>query len=370
VTCSCAQPGCGHLRVALGWLVETQSLVVPNNDSHRSSSRLERVSLPHDARPAEPREPAARGGHAALAEALDDVVTAVVRAGALSDRSASVDEMLSRVAREAGSPLPLGVQRWIGRLREAFDHRDLSLAAHALAAASAFSRDLREPLPDQAARVRLASWLGAAPGVVPERFSDRVVLEIAREWVSGTERQQIERRYLIDLGSGECFREERARRAGPSSVGTCPRLIGVGFAQVEPTCAPRRMHLLQYTTTPSIDNASWEQVAAWGQRDSEAVAASYRSSLEQHGALSEPFALVVPRALEQSPDPQLLLDRGGPLPLGVDDDSGLLRRFLVLAQGVRLGWVAGRLYDRGGKLHLKPLAAGIQTEAGLQHERL
>ncbi len=401
-SCTCGAPGCAHAEQALRLLVEPQSLVLPQQDrsTQRSSPRLERVvierasgpearataavvslepriSLPLDVRPVDPRPASGKIAAPALAEAIEDVVTAVVRAG-LEEHSASVPEMLARVAREAGTPLPLGVQRWIGRVRDAIDRRDVPLVAHALAAATFVAEDLRTTAVTQGpARTRLATWLGHAGGFALDRVSDRLFLEVAREWLNGTARQQIERRYLVDLNSGEVFREERARRTQLVSVGGCPRLIGVGFAEVELGCSPRRMHLLQYTTTPSIDRASWDLLATWAQRDSEAIAAAYRSSLAELGALSEPFALVLPREIATSPAPALVLDRGAPLPLGVDDGSGLLKRFLEVCANVpaatepaKLAWVAGRLFDRDGLLQLKPLAVGILTQTGLRHERL
>jgi hypothetical protein len=418
-SCTCGAPRCAHAQYALRWLVEPQTLVLPGalEVTRRSSPRLERVvveragsieprdrgsvvaasagagaavlsleplaarvSLPVDVRPIDTRPATVRANTLALAEALEDAVTALVRTGLWTEHSASVAEMLSRVAREAGSPLPLGAARWIGRVRDAIDQRDVSLIAHALASASAVAADLREAHPSAEAQERLVTWLGDTHGFGTTRVSDRLMLEVAREWLNGNERQQLERRYLIDLNSGETFREERTRRAQLVSVGGCPRLIGVGFAEVEQSASPRRMHLLQYTTTPSIDRASWDLLAAWAQRDSEAVAAAYRNSLAKHGALSEPFALVMPEAFEQTPIPALILDRGPPLPIGTDDESGVLARFTELCQGapgssesarpIRVAWVAGRLFDRDGLLMLKPLAAGAVTATGLRHERL
>lgn len=422
-SCTCGVPRCDHAQHALRWLVEPQALVLPGASelTRRSSPRLERVvierpadgrergatsleprgtpleprergsvvamdslparlSMPLDVRPIEARPAPNRANPRALAEALEDTVTAIVRSGLAAEHSASITEVLSRVAREAGTPLPLGVARWIGRVRDAIDQHDVSLIAHALASASALAEDLREAQPSREAQERLAMWLGDTHGYGLTRVSDRLMLEVSREWLNGNERQHIERRYLVDLNSGETFREERARRATQASVGGCPRLIGVGYAEVEQGAAPRRMHLLQYTTTPSIDRASWDLLAAWAQRDSEALAASYRAALSQHGALCEPFAMVLPQAFEHEPQPALLLDRGPPLPIGADDDPGSLRRFDELCQtllfptdparALRLAWVAGRLFDRDGLLLLKPLALGILTDAGLRHERL
>jgi hypothetical protein len=363
-SCSCGVGQCVHVRAALRFSAGPRT---GSESTRRSSTRLERV-VP-DLRPADLKS-SSLPPRAALAEALEDVVTAVVRAGVISERAASVLEMLSRVEREAGTPLPLGVRRWLGSMREALEDHDVPLAAHALTSAAALAADLRAEVPAPGARERINSWLGGVANDALERISDRVLLEVGREWVTGTERMQIERRYLLDLNSGEAFREECVRRERAGSVGSCPRLIGVALAEAEFGCAPRRMRLLQYTTTPNIDRASWDLLAAWGQRDSEALAAAYRSAQSQFGALSEPFALAAPRAVERGSQLALLLDRGPALPLAADDEPGVLRRFEDLISSGVLAWVAGRLFDRGGQLMLKPLAAGILDGDRIRHERL
>jgi hypothetical protein len=365
VSCSCAQPGCAHAKHMLQLLVNHPShALAPAIDAHRrSSSRLERV-LP-EAHIALHERPQAL----TLCEPLADVVTAVVRAGVSSERAASVLETLSRVEAAAGTPLPLGVRRWLGRMREALDARDLPLVAQALTAAATLADDLRAQTPSAGASERIVSWLGSAAGSGVERVSDRVLLEVAREWVTGTERMQIERRYLFDLHTGESFREERVRREPAGSVGSCPRLIGVGLAEIEQGCAPRRMRLLQYTTTPQIDAASWDMLAAWGQRDSEALAGSYRSAQSQFGALAEPFALTVPHSVRHAPL-ALRLERGPLLPLTADEEPGVLRRFEAVLQSGTLAWVAGRLVDRAGQLMLKPLSLAVVVDDRIRHERL
>jgi hypothetical protein len=361
VSCSCGERGCAHVKLALRFSAGG-SHGAASESTRRSSTRLERV-VP------ELRAAEARAAPSGLAEALEDVVTAVVRAGVASERVASVLETLSRVEREAGSPLPLGLRRWLGRMREALDAHDVALAAHALTSAAALAADLRAEVATPGARERLVSWLGSSAADGVERISDRLLLEVAREWVNGTERLQIERRYLIDLHSGEALREECVRRERPGSVGSCPRLVGVALAEVDFGCAPRRARLLQYTTTPQIDRASWDLLAAWGQRDSEALAAAYRSAQNQFGTLSEPFVLTVPRGVERASQLALLLDRGPALPVAADEDVGVMRRFEELIEGAALAWVAGRLFDRAGQLMLKPLAAGILDGDRIRHER-
>jgi hypothetical protein len=256
-------------------------------------------------------------------------------------------------------------------MREALDSHDVALTAQALMSAAALSADLRAEQKERApgARERLFSWLGGSDSEGAEKISDRLLLEVARESVTGLERMQIERRYLVDLHSGEVFREECVRRERPGSVGSCPRLVEVALAEVDLGCAPRRARLLQYTTTPKIDRESWDRLAAWGQRDSEALATGYRSAQSQFGALSEPFVLTVPRGVERG-TLALLFDRGPVLPLSADDEPGVLRRFEELLDRAALAWVAGRLFDRAGQLMLKPLAAGLLEGDQVRHERL
>jgi hypothetical protein len=366
-SCSCGERSCAHLKQSLRMIAGQRSAVGATDATRRSTSRLERV-VP-EARADVPKLTPNLAQALALCEPLLDAVTAVVRAGVSSDRVASVLETLARVERAAGSPLPLGVRRWLGLMREALDAHDPALAAQALGSAAAFAADLRTDTPNAGAQQRIVSWLGAS-GDALERISDRVLLEVAREWVTGTERVQIERRYLIDLHSGEVFREECVRRERAGSLGSCPRLIGVGLAEAELGAAPRRMRLLQYTTTPDVDRASWDLLAAWGQRDSEALVAAYRSAQSQTGALAEPFALVSPRSIAQGAPSVLMLDRGAPLPLAADDEPGVLRRFESMSVKETPLWVAGRLFDRAGQLMLKPLAAGILSADRIRHERL
>ena len=365
-SCSCGQFRCAHVRFALRFSAGARAASAES--TRRSSTRLERV-IP-EIRPTETKSSLNLARALPLAEALEDVVTAVVRAGVVSERAASVHETLSRVEREAGSPLPLGVRRWLGTMREALEMHDVSLAAQALSSAAALAADLRAETPTTGVRERITSWLGGVLAEGVERISDRQLLEVAREWVNGTERLQIERRYLIDLNSGEVFREEAARREAAASLGACPRLIGVALGEAELGCAPRRMRLLQYTTTPQVDRSSWDLLAAWGQRDSEALAAAYRSAQSQFGALSEPFALTAPRSVEHGPHTALQLDRGPALPLMAEDEPGVLRRFEELMGSAVLAWVAGRLLDRAGQLMLKPLAAGFVDGDRIRHERL
>jgi hypothetical protein len=237
-------------------------------------------------------------------------------------------------------------------------------------AAAALSNDLRTPEGDPHAHARIVSWLGSESASELERLSDRTMLEIAREWVSGTERHQIERRYLVDLQSGEVFREECVRRQSMSSLGPCPRLVGVSLAEAELSAAPRRMRLLQYTTTPQVDRESWELLASHAQRDADVLASAVREGMAQFGSLFEPFALLAPRGLQRGAQLALQLEHGEPVPLVADDEPGVLARFASVLGDVTPAWVAGRLVLRGGALSIKPLSAAVADGDRLRHERL
>ena len=359
--CSCGEPRCAHVCAVLQLMAAEPAGHVSTEPTgkHARSDRP-----PSPARSAELPVTAAQ-----LGDALADVVTAVVRAGVCTDRVASVLENLSRVERALPEPLPLGLLRWLGRMREAIDAQDTALAAQALSAAAAVTTDLRSSELQPDARIRLSSWFGA-PDQALVRLSDRSLVEIAREWLHGNTRNEIERRYLIDLDSGECFREECVRGDRSASVGPCPRLIGVSLAEVEPSGTPRRLRLLQYTTTPNLERTHWDNLAAWGQRDSEALLTAYRSAIAELGALAEPFALTTPRSLTVAARPSLEFERGAPLPLFAEEDSGVLKHCERSARAAKVEWVAGRLLEYNGQLMLRPLALGLTDASGPRYERL
>lgn len=359
--CSCGEPRCLHIRTVL----QLMAVEPAQHVGHELIGKHPRSDRP----PNEPRSTQLAAASEQLGDALADVVTAVVRAGVCSDRVATVLENLSRVERALPEPLPLGLLRWLGRMREAIDAQDTALAAQALGGAAAVAADLRSSELQPAARVRLCSWFGA-PDQALVRLSDRSLVEVAREWLHGNTRNQIERRYLVDLESGECFREESVRGDRRVSVGPCPRLVGVSLAEVEPSCSPRRLRLLQYTTTPNLERTHWDNLAAWGQRDSEALLSAYRSSVAELGALAEPFALTAPRALTFDARPSLAFDRGAPLPLFAEDDSGVLKHCEHVARSATVVWVAGRLLEYTGQLMLRPLALGLSGASGPRYERL
>ncbi len=348
-SCSCGKTSCAHAMTALRFAAGETTLPEVRSTRTAPERQPARAHTKANARALE------------LAEALDDVVTSVVRAGVATASSASVAENLQRLGATAGSPTPLGLSRWIARLTRALDLRDVNLVAHALACATRIAEALRDESPSDEAVALITTLLGATVGDerALTRVSDRTFIELAREWLAGADRTQIERRYLIDLYSGERYREERVRRDARASLGPCPRSLEVGFAEIEQGVAPRRARVLQYTTSPIVDAVTWKQVEAWAERDFSRVRERYRSDLSAFGALSEPFVLLAPSALRRGEVLGLVDHREQVLPLCQDEDLGGVRRFEDLTAATLPTWVAGRLLDRDGRLMLRPLALGI-----------
>lgn len=361
--------GEGHVAAALRWLAGAPEPAPAVRVTPETEMPAQRVTWP----PAEADHDAeARAARARLAEALEDLVTVVVRAGAGGAESPSVAESLERLRREAPLPTPMGLARWLGRLKGALDARDVELVARLLDGAGQLAEDLRRDKPSAEVRRRVAGWMGSAGeiGAPVQRLSDRVLVEIAREQLPSSERGGIERRHLVDLQSGEVFREERTRTSPVASVGPCPRLVNVGLADVEDGAAPRRLRLLQYVVSLELGKEELERIEANAYRRFSALAERYRELVERQPGQAEPFAVVAPRSFEQNGGPLLRDDEGLPLPLARADDPAAVE---VLARhcptsGPR--WVAGRLCDAGGVLMLVPCSVGLPEGDGTRFVRL
>jgi hypothetical protein len=266
--------------------------------------------------------------------------------------------------------VPLGISRWVGRLREALGARDAEATARVLDGAVRVGEDLARPEPDAEARRRILSWMGALSHEVEgvKRVSDLTLVELAREWLPGVDAAGVERRYLLDLDSGEVYREERAAEALSASLGPCPRLINAGLATVEQGATPQRIRLLQYATTPGIESDVWDRVAGWSLRSFEPLVERYREAVRVFPGLAEPFVLVTPDAIEGDDVPLLVDDAERPLP-GEGDRATLSALRRSAADG-EVAWVAGRLVDPGGRLSIAPLAIGTLREGRLCYAQL
>jgi hypothetical protein len=301
----------------------------------------------------------------ALASALEDVVTSVVRLGARkADGAPSVQDAIERLVEAAPDPLPLGIDRWIGRLRSALARRDVDTLARVLDGAARVSEDMQSNEPGTQALRRIVSWLGATQDMAGdvEPIYERVLVEIGREWLAGLNRSGIERRYLVDLGSGDVYREERPRGELAASVGPCPRIVSVGFAEVELGAQPRRIRLLQYAVSPNVSEEDWSQIVDASARSFAPLARTYREALDAFPGLAEPFALLAPSRCDTE-DGLLPYDNEDvPLPIAHADDPGGAAALEALGQQTKVEWLAGRLIDAEGRLMLLPCAAATQQE--------
>jgi hypothetical protein len=237
--------------------------------------------------------------------------------------------------------------------------------ARILAGAAQLAEALRVQEPTRESEQLLRAWLGTRPGSTSklELLYDRTMIEVGREWLSGTERASLERRYLIDTRSGSIYREDRPRNA-TASLGPCPRQLHVGLAEVEAGPTPQRIRVLQYEVRPDVAEESWERVQQVATRNFAEVTEGYRQSVQAHPSLSEPFALIAPYRIEcngifkafDADGRQLLLNRS-------ERRGAVLAFYDLLAEGVQPTWVAGRLTDTGATICLTPFALGTRDRA-------
>jgi hypothetical protein len=302
----------------------------------------------------------------ALADALDDLLVAIVRVGVREARSsATVDAVVERIVAAAPKPLPLGIGRWIGMLRAALATIDTDVVGRMLEGAAQVADDLRASSPHEKARRRIVAWLGATadtPGDV-ERVSDRTLVEVAREYVHGLDRTAIERRYLMCLDSGEIFREERPRGGAGVSIGPCPRAVSVGLGEVEEGAAPRRIRLLQYAVNNQLTGDDWTRFEGFAHRKFDALARDYREAMRAYPGLAEPFVVVAPAACGRDPELVLLDTSEDALPLARAEEPSLAAALAMFVRDEDPAWVAGRLVDAEGSLLLVPCAAAITDGA-------
>jgi len=296
-----------------------------------------------------------------LADALDDLLTAVTRVGARGAQYApSVDATLERLLEAAPKPTPSGLGRFVGRLQRELRSENAQRIARMLDGAARLVEALRNGAPSDESRHRIDAWLGRQSGAQPrvERLYDRTMVEVGREWLSGEERASTERRYLVDVQTGAVYREDRPRNA-VASLGPCPRELHVGLAEVDPGPAPRRIRVLQYEVEPDVRSQTWERLKQVASPSFPEVTDAYRQSLSAAPALAEPFAVIKPYRIERNgvfkafdPDGhQLVLDRS-------ERRGAVLAFYELLAEGIEPAWLAGRLTDTGATMCLTPFALG------------
>lgn len=296
-----------------------------------------------------------------LADALDDLLTAITRVGVRGARFApSVDATLERVLDSAPQPVPSGLGRFMGRLHHELRSEDVRRVARILDGVSRLVEALREGASAPESKERIHAWLGTGDMATPEveLLYDRTMIEVGREWLSGKERASVERRYLVDTQTGVVYREDRPRNA-VASLGPCPRQLRVGLAEVERGPAPPRIRVLQYEVQPHVPLEAWEQVEQVASRSFAEVTERYRDAIRAEPALCEPFVLVKPYRIEHNGVFKAFDAEGHRLVLERNERRGaVLAVYDLLAEGVRPTWLAGRLTDRAATLCVVPFSVG------------
>ncbi|RLB49377.1 MAG: hypothetical protein DRJ42_21135 [Deltaproteobacteria bacterium] len=318
---------------------------------------------PADGRTSEPDPPSMK---AALADNLDDLVTAIVRVGMREARdSPTVSEVVERFAQSAGTPMPHGAARMLGMLKAALSRMDVDGVARILDGATRLADDLRAETPSERSRRRLVTVLGASAGVpgASVRVSDRTFVEVGREYLSGMTRAQIERRYLLCVETGEVYREDRARGATKGSAGPSPRVLTVGLAEVEEGASPRAIRLLQYAVGHEVGRDMALRVNEAAKANFADITRAYCESLDQYPGLAEPFVVVAPARIEVEPGAHLIDRDGATLPVSKADGLGRAAVFTdLVGKGHRIDWVSGRLVDAACAPILVPCSVGYRAD--------
>lgn len=311
--------------------------------------------------PSEPVPEPAAARLAELADALSDLLTAVARVGASGALHApSVDAAIERVLEAGPAPTPAGLGRFVGRARRALQTADTWMVARLLEGARQLVEAIRSEATTDEQRLVLDAWLGTSIRSTPlfESLYDRTLVEVGREWLSGTERASVERRFLIDVQTGTPYREDRYRHA-VASLGACPRELHVGLAEREPGPSPERVRLLQYEVRAEVRTETWTRVAQVAHQSFAAITEGYKRAVTARPALCEPFVLVRPYRFEQNGVFMAFDAEGHPLVLDRGERRGAVLAFYdLLEEGLEPSWLAGRLTDHGGTLCLSPLSFG------------
>lgn len=356
-SCTCGIERCEHIAVVLQFLAEGAAGSSPSDVRVRSSMRPpagEPVVLP-------------------LADAFEELCLATARAGVGAPDSPSIKQALEQVVAAAPSPVPLSLARWVGRFMGALSVGDVGDISRLLDGALQWVEELRSDGVSFAASESRRAWLGPLDTgnsyAAIDSLAEVTLLEVAREWISGLDRAAIERRYLVELVSGEVFSEERRRGELEISVGPCPRIAHVAFAELESAPRPRRVRLLQYTITLQVPEAPWQRVVSLAHTEIESLRAHFTTALRDSPALAEPFAIFAPARIDVAEN-ALVDTHGERLPLRTAPTASMMDALLAATRGADVVCVLGRMLGRAPGLILHPLSAVVRSGDWLELRRI
>jgi hypothetical protein len=309
---------------------------------------------------------------AELKLALDELVTATVRAGIESAKQAPALKLaLDSLVRIAEREPAQGLERFIGRLRNAVEFGDVEECAMLLGGATQLVADLSEDEPSARALERISGWIqlpGSPARELPVYEHDFV--EMGREWVAGVTRASLQRRYLVDVATGSIYRE--VTRAGRrASVGPSPRFIHAGLAVAYPGTVPTRLQLMQYEIAAEVPEATKNALAAHAHHRVAELLERFRAAHATAPGQAEPFALFAPAEVVWEDGAAALLDDAGMrLPLASSEGLELDAAFVRALDGRVPRVVAGRLFLSDGVLLLRPFSLLVGEGSAARMVRL
>jgi hypothetical protein len=345
--CTCGQESCEHLTTALTFLGERASLLPETRG---------RTTL---------RTPAPAGPDmVAIAQAFDELCLAVARAGTSMPDSPSIRAAIEQLLARVGTPAPLGLSRWIARLQDALSAGDATFVARLLDGTRELAAELKSGDRSASALARRRAWLGSSEPS-NDALTDATLVEVGRERLSGLSRASIERRYLLDVGSGEAFKEERRSGEQEVSDGPCPRVVHVAFAELDAGTLPRRVRLLQYTVSIAPSAEHWSRIGEHAAHSVRELGIRYAEGARRAPGQAEPFVLFAPRELARSPEGRLVDDTGDSLPIA-DDSEAATQVLHAASAGGEVLWVAGRLLGLSRGLALRPISLLVRRAEAMQ----
>jgi hypothetical protein len=256
-------------------------------------------------------------------------------------------------------------------VNEALKVGEVGKVARLLDGAQRLVLEMRAEKPSSRTQAHFRSWLGTSEGEPLGALADSTLVEVGREWLAGTSRASIERRYLIDLHDGEVYSEERRRGEQNTSVGPCPRIVQVAYGELDDAVQPRRLRLLQYAVSPEPSQEQWKRLSEFARGGLSDLAALYASIARRAPGTSEPFVLFSPAQSKLGSEPTHLRDsRGAGIEIVDDADVPMLDTLRAMAEADEVVWIAGRLTGLARGLVLRPTSMLLRREGRFSLRRV
>ncbi|MBN8616308.1 MAG: hypothetical protein J0L92_37330, partial [Deltaproteobacteria bacterium] len=267
-------------------------------------------------------------------DAARDLSLALVRSGLAGARRGAIDDALRRV-RAVEDPR---IARWAARVEHAIAIEDLPLLA------------------------RLARGGLMPPGPAQQTRVELHVVEIAREHLDAARPRALERRHLIDLGSGARYAEDLDAASPGGSVGPCPRALEIGLAELWDDGGQASLRILQYTTAPSLSSANTARLLELVTRELDAALEQVERALRASPAFAEPVVLLEIARWEEGLCAFDVTDHA--VPWSPDEDPAACARLAEVVADRPPRFVVMRAVPRRGAHAFVPLSCGVERGHG------